>query len=53
MGNAITSVLDVLNYPLAAAISSVVVVVMVAFLATWLAIFDIRSFLGKIVRWRM
>jgi ABC-type spermidine/putrescine transport system permease subunit I len=53
MGNAITSVLDVLNYPLAAAISSVVVVVMIAFLAAWLAIFDIRSFLGKIVRWRM
>jgi hypothetical protein len=27
--------------------------VMVAFLAAWVTIFDIRSFLGKIVRWRM
>ncbi|GAC1445714.1 MAG: ABC transporter permease [Chloroflexota bacterium] len=53
MGNAITSVLDVLNYPLAAAISSVVVAVMVVFLAVWLLIFDIRSFLGKIMHWRM
>jgi len=51
MGNTITSALDVLNYPLAAAMSSVVVVVMLAFLACWYLVFDVRSFLGKIVRW--
>ncbi len=51
MGNTITSALDVLNYPLAAAMSSVVVVVMLAFLACWYLAFDVRSFLGKIVQW--
>jgi hypothetical protein len=30
-----------------------VVVVMLAFFVAWVALFDIRSFLGKIVRWRM
>lgn len=50
MGNTITSALDVLNYPLAAAMSSVVVAVMLAFLACWYLAFDVRSFLGKIVR---
>ncbi len=52
MGNTITSALDVLNYPLAAAMSSVVVVMMLAFLAVWYLAFDMRSVLGKIVRWR-
>jgi ABC-type spermidine/putrescine transport system permease subunit I len=51
MGNTITSALDVLNYPLAAAMSSVVVAVMLTFLACWYLAFDVRSFLGKIVRW--
>lgn len=51
MGNTITSALDVLNYPLAAAMSSVVVAVMLAFLASWYLAFDVRTFLGKIVRW--
>ncbi len=53
MGNTITSALDVLNYPLAAAMSSVVVVSMLVLLAFWYAVFDMRSFLGKIVRWRV
>jgi ABC-type spermidine/putrescine transport system permease subunit I len=53
MGNTITSALDVLNYPLAAAMASVVVVLMLALLALWYALFDMRSFLGKILRWRM
>jgi ABC-type spermidine/putrescine transport system permease subunit I len=53
MGNTITSTLDVLNYPLAAAMSSVVVVLMLALLVCWYALFDMRSFLGKILRWRM
>jgi len=52
MGNTITSTLDVLNYPLAAAMSSIVVVVMLLFLGVWYLAFDVRAFLGKIVRWR-
>lgn len=52
MGNTITSTLDVLNYPLAAAMSSVVVVVMLLFLGAWYLAFDVRAFLGKIARWR-
>jgi len=52
MGNAITSTLDVLNYPLAAAMSSVVVAVMLALLLCWYLVFDLRSFLGKMLGWR-
>ena len=52
MGNTITSTMDVLNYPLAAAMSSVVVAAMVALLACWYLAFDMRSFLGKILNWR-
>lgn len=53
MGNTITSTLDVLNYPLAAAMSSVVVVLMLMLLVGWYAAFDIRSFLGKIAQWKL
>jgi ABC-type spermidine/putrescine transport system permease subunit I len=53
MGNTITSTLDVLNYPLAAAMSSVVVAAMFGLLFCWYLLFDLRSFLGKILRWRM
>lgn len=52
MGNAITSTLDVLNYPLAAAMSSVVVAVMLLLLLCWYVAFDLQSFLGKMLRWR-
>lgn len=52
MGNTITSTLDVLNYPLAGAISSLVIAVMTVLLAGWFLAFDARSFLGKILRWR-
>ncbi len=52
MGNTITSSMDVLNYPLAAAMSSVVVGLMLMLLIAWYAVFDIRSFLGKIALWR-
>ena len=52
MGNTITSSLDVLNYPLAAAMSSVVAATMLAFLIAWYGLFDIRGFLGKITQWR-
>ena len=52
MGNTITSAMDVLNYPLAAAMSSVVVLAMGALLACWYLAFDMRSFLGKILNWR-
>lgn len=53
MGNTITSTLDVLNYPLAAAISSVVVAVMLVLLVFWYFVFDLRAFLGNILRWRV
>ncbi len=53
MGNAITSTLDVLNYPLAAAMSSTVIATMLLLLAIWYLAFDLRSFLGKILRWRV
>lgn len=53
IGNEITSALDVLNYPLAAAMSSVVTAAMLVLLALWYLAFDLRSFLGKILAWRM
>jgi ABC-type spermidine/putrescine transport system permease subunit I len=53
MGNTITSTLDVLNYPLAAAMSSVVVITMLILLGCWYAVFDMSTFLGKILRWRV
>jgi ABC-type spermidine/putrescine transport system permease subunit I len=53
IGNEITSTLDVLNYPLAAAMSSVVTLAMLALLCLWYLAFDLRSFLGKILSWRM
>lgn len=53
IGNEISSTLDVLNYPLAAAMSTVVVATMLVLLAVWYAAFDLRSFLGKMLRWRM
>jgi ABC-type spermidine/putrescine transport system permease subunit I len=53
IGNEITSALDVLNYPLAAAMSSVVTAAMLLLLALWYVVFDLRSFLGKILAWRM
>jgi ABC-type spermidine/putrescine transport system permease subunit I len=53
MGNTITSALDVLNYPLAAAMSSVVVLAMLLLLGCWYAVFDLSTFLGKILRWRV
>ncbi len=49
LGNAITSALNVLNYPLAAAISSVATVLMLALIGAWYRFFDIRLFLGKIM----
>ena len=53
MGNTITSAMDVLNYPLAAAMSSVVVGAMVLLLLLWYFAFDMRSFLGKILSWKV
>jgi ABC-type spermidine/putrescine transport system permease subunit I len=52
MGNTITSALGSLNYPLAAAMSSIVVAAMLLFLAVWFWLFDARSLFGKIERWR-
>lgn len=52
MGNTITSTLSTLNYPLAAALSSVVLGIMLLFLLLWFRLFDARSLLGKIVEWR-
>jgi ABC-type spermidine/putrescine transport system permease subunit I len=49
LGNAIASALDVLNYPLAAAVSTVATGLMLAALAVWYRLFDVRLFLGKIM----
>lgn len=51
IGNTISSSLSSLNYPLAAAISSVVVVVMSLLLVVWVLAFDIRTLLGKAIGW--
>jgi ABC-type spermidine/putrescine transport system permease subunit I len=48
-GNSITSALDVINYPLAAAMSTFTVAVMAVLLIIWFLIFDVRIFLGKIM----
>ena len=53
MGNTITSTMDVLNFPLAAAMSTIVVAAMLILLALWYLIFDMQAFLGKILRWRV
>ena len=49
MGNTITSSMDVLNYPLAAALTSVVVAVMLLLMACWYLVFDMQSFLGRLL----
>jgi ABC-type spermidine/putrescine transport system permease subunit I len=50
MGNSIVSAMDVLNYPLAAAISTVVLVAMIGLLLVWYLVFDARRFMGMILR---
>jgi ABC-type spermidine/putrescine transport system permease subunit I len=50
MGNSIASAMDVLNYPLAAAISTVVLAAMMSLLLVWYLAFDARAFLGMILR---
>jgi ABC-type spermidine/putrescine transport system permease subunit I len=52
VGNTITGSMDVLNYPLAAALSSIVVIIMLVLMLSWYFIFDMRAFLGKILEWR-
>jgi ABC-type spermidine/putrescine transport system permease subunit I len=52
VGNTITSSMDVLNYPLAAALSSIVVMIMLLLMLSWYFIFDMRAFLGKVLQWR-
>jgi ABC-type spermidine/putrescine transport system permease subunit I len=49
LGNAINSALDILNYPLAAAISTVATGLMLALLLLWYRLFDVRLLLGKIM----
>ena len=49
LGNAIQSALNVLHYPLSAAISSVSTVLMLCLILAWGRLFDIRVFLGKIM----
>ena len=48
-GNTITSAIDVLNYPLAAAMATIAILIMLALLSFWFRWFDLRLFLGKIV----
>lgn len=52
LGNTITSSMDVLNYPLAAALSTIVVVLMLLLITGWFLAFDLKTFLGKILEWR-
>ena len=42
--------MDVLNYPLATAMSTVVLLAMMGLLLTWYLAFDARAFLGMILR---
>ncbi len=49
IGNEISSAMDTLNYPLAAAMSSIVTGGMLVLLVAWYVTFDLRSFLGKIL----
>ncbi len=51
IGNTITGSMNALNYPLAAAISSMVVLVMMVLLIIWFGLFKAESLLGKIARW--
>ena len=43
LGNTITSSMDVLNYPLAAALSSVVIVLMLLLMVGWYLVFDLQD----------
>lgn len=52
LGNSIVSALDVVNYPLAAAMSSFSIAVMLAMLLAWFGLFDLRLFFGKIMKGR-
>ncbi len=52
IGREIASTMEVLHYPLAAAITNVVIAVMASLLVLWYRFFDLRSFLGTILRWR-
>ncbi len=49
LGNTITSALNVLNYPLAAAISSASTLLMLVLIVLWYRLFDIRLFLGQLL----
>lgn len=49
-GNTINSAMNIIDYPLAAAISSAVVLILVCSMIVWYSVFDIRTFLGNIIR---
>lgn len=49
LGNSIVSALNVINYPLAAAMSAFSIGVMILLLIVWFRFFDLRLFLGKIM----
>ena len=49
LGNTIQSALNTLHYPLAAAISSVATILMLALIMLWAQFFDLRLLLGKIM----
>ncbi|MGI3211500.1 ABC transporter permease [Roseovarius tibetensis] len=49
LGNTIQSALNTLDYPLAAAISSVATLLMLALIMLWARVFDLRLLLGKIM----
>lgn len=49
LGNSITSALNIINYPLAAAMSTFAVAIMGLLLIVWFWAFDLRLLLGKIM----
>lgn len=50
LGNTVVSAMNVIDYPLAAAISTIAVSLMLVLLLIWFRLFDLRLFLGKIIR---
>ncbi len=50
LGNTIVSAMNVIDYPLAAAMSTIAIGLMLGLLLLWFRLFDLRLFLGKIIR---
>jgi|SRR5690625_2915257 len=49
LGNSIDSAMNVIDYPLAAAMSTVTIALMLLLLIVWFRVFDLRLFLGRLI----